>query len=90
MLFFYVRNWVTAFVSLRRRVSRTLYDLYSPCFLPEVMVKFTRKARGHFVPLIQSVIHQITDISGLNLNKEIQGSREEQTNWVRELTTLSP
>ena len=54
------------------------------------MVKFTRKARGHFVPLIQAVIHQITGISGLNLKKEIQGSREEQSNWVRELTTLSP
>ena len=54
------------------------------------MVKFTTKARGHFVPLIQGVIHQITGISGLNLKKEIQGSREEQSNWVRELTTLSP
>ena len=39
-------------VSLRRRVRRTLYDLYCPYCLPEVMVNFTREAREHFVTLI--------------------------------------
>ena len=43
---------VTVYVSLRRRVGRTLYDLHSPYLLPEVMVKLTRKVRGHFVTLI--------------------------------------
>ena len=33
------------YVSLRRRVSRTLYDLHLTYFLPEVIMKFTRKAR---------------------------------------------
>ena len=52
-----VRIRVTLYVSLRRRVGRTLYDNYCPYFLPEVMVKFTKKARGHFVTLIKSSMH---------------------------------
>ena len=49
-------------VSLRRRVRRTLYDLYNyycPYFLPEVMVKFTRRVTGHFVMLIEISMHLI-------------------------------
>ena len=40
------------FVSLRKRVRRTLYDLYFTYFLPEKMVRFTRTGRGFFVMLI--------------------------------------
>ena len=35
-----------------------------PYFLPEVMVKFTWKARGHFVTLIEVGMHLIACISG--------------------------
>ena len=45
---------VTAYASLRTR-----YDLYCPYFLPDVMVKFTRKAKGHFVTLIEVGMHLI-------------------------------
>ena len=45
-------NLRDVYVSLRRIVRRTLYDRYSPYFLPELMVRFTRRARGHFVMLI--------------------------------------
>ena len=45
------------FMSLRRRVRRTLYDLYMLYLLREVMVKFTRKARGHFVTLTEVGMH---------------------------------
>ena len=31
---------------LRRIVGRKLYDLYFPCFSPEVMVQLTRKGQG--------------------------------------------
>ena len=44
-------GFITVYVSLRRRVRRILNDLYCLYFLSEVMVKFTRKARGHFVTL---------------------------------------
>ena len=50
---------VTVHAFLRRRVKRTLCDLYCRYFLSEVMVKFTRKARGHFVMLIESGMHLI-------------------------------
>ena len=53
-------------VSLKRRVRRTLRDLYSPYFLPEVMVKFTRKGKGHFVSLSESSMHLMECISGHN------------------------
>ena len=33
-------------------------------FSPEAMVKFTRRATGHFVTLIESGMHLITCISG--------------------------
>ena len=33
---------------------RTLNDLYSPYFSPEVMVKFTRRVTGHYVTLIEN------------------------------------
>ena len=42
---------------LRRPVRRTLYDLYCLHFLSEVMVKFVRKARGHFITLSKSGMH---------------------------------
>ena len=45
---------------LRYLVGRTFYDLYSPYFLPEVMLKFTRKVKGHFVTLIEVGMHLIT------------------------------
>ena len=63
---FWVRISVTVDVSLRRRVRRTLYDLYCLYFLPEVMVKFRKKARGHFVTLIQIGMHLIECTSGHN------------------------
>ena len=46
---------VTVYVPLRGRVGRTLYDLYCPYFSSEVMMKFTRKAMGHFVTLIEPI-----------------------------------
>ena len=49
---FYVRIRVAVYVSLRRRVRRTLNDLSCPYFLPEVTVRFTTKAKGHFVTFI--------------------------------------
>ena len=58
-LSFRVSIRVIVYVSLRRRVRRTLNDLYCPYFLPEVMVKFTRKTRGHFVMLIEISMHLI-------------------------------
>ena len=51
--------------SLRRRVRKTLYDLYCPHFSPEVMATFTRKATGQFMTLIESGMHLIMCISGL-------------------------
>ena len=44
---------VTGYVSLKSIVRRTLYDLYSPSFLPDVMYKLTRRVRRHFVTLIE-------------------------------------
>ena len=55
---------VTVSVSLRRRVRRTLHDFYIAYFLPEVMVKFTRKAMGHFVTLIEASMHLVDRVSG--------------------------
>ena len=46
-LIFQARIGVTLYVSSRRRVTRTLHDLYILHFSPEVMAKFTRKGRGH-------------------------------------------
>lgn len=34
-------------------VEGHLNDLYCPYFLPDVMMKFTRKAKGHFVTIIE-------------------------------------
>ena len=45
------------------------FDLYCPYFLPEVMMKFTRNARGHFVALIQIPTPLITGISGHNCKR---------------------
>ena len=42
------------------RVSRTFYDLYILYFSPEIVVKFTRKAKGHSVTLIQGGMRLIT------------------------------
>ena len=36
---------------------RTLHDLYSLYFLPEVIVKFMSWVRGHFVILIKIALH---------------------------------
>lgn len=47
-------------VSLRRKVRRTLYDLYCPHFLPEVVVKLIRRIRGHLV--IKISMHQLNAI----------------------------
>ena len=44
-------------VSLRR-VRRTLHDLYSIYFLPEVILKFTGKVKEHFVTLIVCISEQ--------------------------------
>ena len=54
------------YVSLRGRIV-----LYSPYFLPEMMVKFTRKARRHFVSLIESGIRLVECISGHNSSKPV-------------------
>ena len=51
--FFFFRFGANVFASLRRRVRRTLYDLYCPYFSPEAMVKLPKSARGHFVTLTQ-------------------------------------
>ena len=53
------------YVSSRRKAT-TLYDVYRPHFSPEVMVKFTRKARGHFVTLTESSMPLVECISGHN------------------------
>ena len=45
---------------MRRIVRRTLYDFYSPYFSLEVMVKFTRKAKGHLLMLVQITMHLIS------------------------------
>ena len=42
---------------------------YCPYFLPEVMVKFTRKARGHFVTLIEVGLHLIKCNPGARFSK---------------------
>ena len=55
---------------------RTLNDLYCQYFLPEVMVKFTRKARGHFVTFIESGMHLIKCISGHNYKSEPSAHRQ--------------
>ena len=47
----------------------TYYDLYCPYFLLEVMVKFTRRATGHFVMLIEIGMHLIESNSGHNLGR---------------------
>ena len=66
-----LQNKITVYVSLKRRVRSTLYDLYCPYFLPEVIVKFTRKAKGQLVVLIWSSIHLITWISGRNWKSNV-------------------
>ena len=55
---------VTVYVSSRIIVRRTLYYLYLPYVSPEGMIKFTRRATGHFVTLIEIAMHLITCISG--------------------------
>ena len=58
---------VTVFVSFRRRFRITLNYLHCPYFLPKKMVKFRRRAKGHFVTLIEIVgMHLITCISWHN------------------------
>jgi len=42
-------------VKVRRRVRRALHDPYCRYFLPKVMLKFMRKAKGHCVSLIEMV-----------------------------------
>ena len=59
LVIFSVRIKVAVYVLLRRRVKRIPYDLYRPYFLPEVTMKLTRKATGHFVTLIKVRTHLI-------------------------------
>ena len=58
------------FPSWRNRVRRTLYDFHCPYFPPEVIVMLTRKARGHFVTLIEVGMHllecNLEDISAFH------------------------
>ena len=49
--FFWDAFLITVFVYLRGRIRSTLCDLFRPYFSPNVLVKLTRKARGHFVAL---------------------------------------
>ena len=68
--------WVTFKVRIRVTVclleeksqeDTSLYDLHCWYFLPEVIVKFTRKARRHFVLVIEISMHLIIEcISGHN------------------------
>ena len=58
-----VRVWVTVHVSSRKGVKKSLHDLYCQYFLPEAMVKFTRKVMGHSVMFIESDILLIMSIS---------------------------
>ena len=60
---FKVRVWVTNHVSSRKGVRKSLNDLYCQHFLPEAMVKFTRKVMGHSVMFIESDILLIMSIS---------------------------
>ena len=55
---------VTVYVSSRIIVRRILYYLYLPYVSPEGMIKFARRATGHFVTLIEIAMHLITCISG--------------------------
>ena len=82
---------LTAYVSLRRRVRRTLYDLYILYFSPEVMVKFMRKTKGHSVTLTQGEMHLITCISGQNWFKGwiVQSSGLFTIHWVTVSTIKS-
>ena len=52
-------------------VRRTLYDLYCLYSSLEVMVKFTRRAMGHFVTLIEYGMHLISCISGHNIDSRM-------------------
>ena len=54
---------------MTKRVWTIRYDLYCPYFLPKVMVKFPRKARGHFVTLIKVGMHLIECISGQKIQR---------------------
>ena len=74
------------FVSSRR----TLYDLYCPYFSPEVIVKFTRWATGHFVTLTRNRRHLSWCISGhmvptkfLNDKRKSLSFEEEEQNKVK-------
>ena len=49
---------------------RTFCDLYCSYLIPEVMVKFTRKTRGHHVRLIEICTHLNTCVSGDNCQAE--------------------
>ena len=48
---------VAVYFSSRIVVGRTLYDLYCLYFLPEVMVKFMRRAKKHLEMLIENYVH---------------------------------
>ena len=47
--FFRLVMGLLCIVSSRERVRRTLYDFYSPSFLPEAMVKLATRVNGHLV-----------------------------------------
>ena len=64
LLGYRIGGYIIVYVSLRRRVRRTLYDLYIQYFLPEEMVKFTIKAKRQFVALLEIGIHlAVLDVS---------------------------
>ena len=60
---------VSVYVSWRRRVRKTLYDLYNPYFLP-VMVKFMRKMKGRFVIGMHLIIIECISEPNSNNNYE--------------------
>ena len=60
---------VTVSVFLTNTGSGKIYDLPWPYFSPEVMVKFTKWARGHFVTLIGFGVHLIRCNPGSRFSK---------------------
>ena len=52
---------------MRSGVRRTVYDLYSLYFLPEMRVKFMKWNRGHLVMLIEIGLHALMCTSAHSL-----------------------
>ena len=80
------------FVSSRIILRRTLYDLYTPYFSPDVVVKFTRRATGHFVMLTESCLDLITvftRISSASETKKVNKRRTPDANSKGNLFSLN-